>query len=278
MSSNTDTSSLRPWQKKLNEVIFGTETPAGKWFDIILLIVIVLSIIAVMLESVPSIREVYYDQLHTFEWIVTIIFTIEYFLRLICVRRPLKYVFSFYGLIDLLSTAPTYVGLFVSGTGSLRVLRSVRLLRVFRILKLGNFVADSQKLTRALKQSRNKIIVFLFVVVMMVVILGTIMYLIEGANPESGFTSIPRSIYWAIVTMTTVGYGDIAPITSLGQFVASVIMILGYAIIAVPTGIVTNDLMQASKNQPLNNNACTSCGKDGHMSDAKYCKFCGEKL
>lgn len=278
MSSNTDTSSLRPWQKKLNEVIFGTETPAGKWFDIILLIVIVLSIIAVMLESVPSIREKYYDQLHIFEWVVTIIFTVEYFLRLLCVRRPIKYIFSFYGLIDLISTLPTYIGLFVSGTSSLRVLRSVRLLRVFRILKLGSFVQDSQKLTRALKQSRNKIIVFLFVVVMMVIILGTIMYLIEGAYPESGFTSIPRSIYWAIVTLTTVGYGDIAPVTAIGQFVASVIMILGYAIIAVPTGIVTNDLMQANNQTQLNNKACTSCGKDGHASDAKHCKFCGEKL
>ena len=231
-----------------------------------------------MLESVPSIRDKYYDELHVIEWVVTVIFTIEYFLRLLCVRRPIKYIFSFYGLIDLVSTLPTYIGLFVSGTSSLRVLRSVRLLRVFRILKLGSFVQDSQKLTRALKQSRNKIIVFLFVVIMMVIILGTIMYLIEGAYPESGFTSIPRSIYWAIVTLTTVGYGDIAPVTALGQFVASVIMILGYAIIAVPTGIVTNDLLQAQNQAPLNNKACTSCGKDGHAVDANHCKFCGEKL
>ena len=276
MSELTDRNDLRPWQKKLNEVIFGTETPAGKWFDIILLIVIVFSVVVVMLESVPDIRDKHGDLLHTIEWVVTIIFTVEFFLRLICLKKPLKYIFSFYGIIDILSTAPTYIGIFVSGTGSLKVLRSIRLLRIFRILKLGNFVKDSQKLIRALRESRNKIIVFLFVVVMLVVILGTIMYLIE--HGEAGFTSIPRSIYWAVVTLTTVGYGDIAPATPLGQFVASVIMILGYAIIAVPTGIVTNDLMQSSRKENLNNKACDSCGIAAHDSDALFCKHCGGKL
>jgi len=276
MEKHRDTDSLRPWQKQLNEIIFGAETNAGKLFDIILLVIIVVSIVAVMLESVPSFRAKYADELWYTEWTVTILFTIEYILRLICVKKPLKYVFSFYGIIDFLSTAPTYVGLFVSGTNSLRILRSVRLLRVFRILKLGNFVQDSERLVMALKASRNKIIVFLFFVVMLVIILGTIMYMIEDA--ESGFSSIPRSVYWAIVTMTTVGYGDIAPATSLGQFVASVIMILGYAIIAVPTGIVTNDLMKTMKSPALNNRACDNCGKDGHDKDAKYCKICGGSL
>jgi voltage-gated potassium channel len=272
----TDKNDLSPWQKKLNEVIFGTETPAGKWFDIILLIVILISVVAVMLESVPEIRAKHGEFLHAIEWVVTIIFTVEFFLRLICIKKPFKYVFSFYGIIDILSTAPTYIGIFVSGTGSLKVLRSIRLLRIFRILKLGNFVKDSQKLINALRASRNKIIVFLFVVVMLVVILGTIMYLIE--HGEAGFTSIPRSIYWAVVTLTTVGYGDIAPATPLGQFVASVIMILGYAIIAVPTGIVTNDLMQSSKKENLNNKACDSCGIAAHEADALFCKHCGGKL
>lgn len=276
MEIHRNTESLKPWQKELNEIIFGSETRAGKTFDIVLLVIIVISIIAVMMESVPEYQDKYATELFYTEWIVTILFTIEYVLRLICVKKPLKYVFSFYGIIDLLSTAPTYVGIFVSGTGSLRVLRSIRLLRVFRILKLGNFVDDSEKLVMALRASKNKIIVFLFFVVMLVIILGTIMYMIEDAS--SGFSSIPRSIYWAIVTMTTVGYGDIAPATSLGQFVASVIMILGYSIIAVPTGIVTNDIMKSMKGPEMNNRACDGCGKDGHDKDAKFCKICGGEL
>lgn len=276
MTKNKENDSLKPWQKILNETIFGAETKAGKLFDIILLFTIVISIVAVMLESVPAIRAKYSTPLFYIEWTVTILFTIEYFLRLISVKKPFKYIFSFYGIIDFLSTAPSYIGLFVSGTNSLRILRSIRLLRVFRILKLGNFLEDSQRLILALKASRNKIIVFLFFVVMLVIILGTIMYMIE--DEASGFSSIPRSIYWAIVTMTTVGYGDIAPASPLGQFVASVIMILGYAIIAVPTGIVTNDLMKTMKSPALNNRACDNCGKNGHDKDAKYCKICGGPL
>lgn len=268
---------LRPWQKKMNEVIFGAETKGGRAFDIILLIIIVLSIIGVMLESVPSINgdEQYHTILIYFEWTVTVIFTVEYIARLLSVKRPLQYVFSFYGLIDLLSLIPTYLGIFYTGTSSLRVLRCIRLLRVFRILKLSQFVEDSNNLITALRNSRNKIIVFLMSVLMLVIILGTIMYLVE--DEAAGFTSIPRSIYWAIVTLTTVGYGDIAPATPLGQFIASIVMILGYAIIAVPTGIVTNELVRG--NQPnLSNVACSSCGKDGHDADADFCKHCGEEL
>lgn len=276
MNELEDKSNLKNWQRKLNEVIFGSESTAGKWFDIILLFVIVISVLAIMMDSIPSFHEKWAPELLVLEWTVTVIFTLEYFLRLICVGKPLKYVFSFYGLIDLLSMLPTYVGIFVSGTGSLRVLRSLRLIRIFRILKLSQFVEDSKKLTNALRQSRNKIIVFLFFIIMMVVILGTIMYLIEDG--EAGFTSIPKSIYWAVVTMTTVGYGDIAPATPFGQFVASVIMILGYAIIAVPTGIVTNDIIQSNKKKELKNDACSNCGKDGHDLDATYCNHCGHKL
>jgi voltage-gated potassium channel len=275
MASKKEESGLRPWQHKLNDVMFGAETPGGKWFDIILLVVIVLSIIGVMMESVPDIRAKYAFELTIFEWAVTIIFSIEYLARLLCVRRPLLYIFSFYGLIDLLSLLPTYLGLFITGTGPLRVLRCVRLLRLFRILKLSQFVEDSQKLTRALKGSRSKIIVFLFTVLMLVIILGTIMYLVE--DEAAGFTSIPRSIYWAIVTLTTVGYGDIAPITPLGQFIASIVMIMGYAIIAVPTGIVTNELITDSKKE-IANHACPNCSKDGHDEDASFCKHCGHQL
>ena len=284
----SDTSSLKPWQKKLNEITFGSETAAGRWFDIIILMIIVISIVAVMLESIPleTVKNDwgFSDQsvenwtwsLFIIEWAVTIIFTIEFIARILCVKKPLKYVFSFYGMIDLISLLPSYVGLYFTGTEPLRVLRSVRLLRVFRILKLSQFVEDSKGLTKALKSSKNKIVVFLMTVLTLVIILGTIMYLIEDAS--AGFTSIPRSIYWAVVTLTTVGYGDIAPVTALGQFIASIVMILGYAIIAVPTGIVTKELMTGDKSPKMSNSACSSCGKDGHESDAQHCKHCGEKL
>ena len=270
-----ETAELRPWQKKLNEVIFGSESFAGKAFDISLLVVILLSIVGIMLDSVPSIAVKYHDELYIFEWVVTIIFTIEYILRLICIKRPLSYVFSFYGIIDFLSIIPTYIGIFYTGTGVLRVLRSLRLLRIFKILKLSQFVQDSNNLLRALKASKNKIIVFLMTVLMLVIILGTIMYLIE--DEEAGFISIPESIYWAIVTLTTVGYGDIAPVTPLGQFIASVVMIMGYAIIAVPTGIVTTELVKESRKNTTNI-ACDNCGKEGHDMDATFCNHCGHKL
>lgn len=266
---------LRPWQRKMNDVIFGAETPAGKWFDITLLIIILISVIGVMLESVPEIRLKWGEELHYAEWGLTIIFTIEYIARLLCVKRPILYIFSFYGIIDLLSVLPTYLGLFFVGTGPLRVLRCIRLLRLFRILKLHQFVEDSERLMRAMKSSRSKIIVFLFSVLMLVIILGTIMYLVE--DHDSGFTSIPRSIYWAIVTLTTVGYGDIAPATPLGQFIASIVMILGYAIIAVPTGIVTNELIH-DKNNIVSNRACPNCSKNDHDEDADFCKYCGHEL
>ncbi len=271
-----DKSGLKTWRLKMHEIIYEADTFAGKLFDIILLILIVLSIIVVMLESVPDYRKEYAQLLHDLEWGFTILFTIEYFARIISINKPFKYIFSFYGIIDLLSIIPTYLGIFISGSRSLMVIRALRLMRVFRILKLGEFLNESQKLIDSLKASKQKIMVFLLSILTMVTILGTVMYLVE--SEDSGFTSIPRSIYWAIVTLTTVGYGDIAPVTSLGQFIASIVMILGYAIIAVPTGIVTNELIKKEKQSKISTQACPSCSKDGHDYDADYCKFCGEKL
>jgi voltage-gated potassium channel len=271
-----DKSGLKTWRLKMHEVIFEADTFAGKLFDIILLILIVLSIIVVMLESVPVYREKFSDILYDLEWGFTILFTVEYFARIVSINKPFKYIFSFYGVIDLLSIIPTYLGVFISGSRSLMVIRALRLMRIFRILKLGEFLNESQKLIDSLKASRQKIMVFLLSILTMVTILGTVMYLVE--SEESGFTSIPRSIYWAIVTLTTVGYGDIAPVTPLGQFIASIVMILGYAIIAVPTGIVTKEMLKHEMQSKVSTQACPSCSKDGHDIDAEYCKFCGEKL
>jgi voltage-gated potassium channel len=259
----------------MHEVIYEADTFAGKFFDIALLIGIVLSILVVMLESIPSFDIKYHKEFIIIEWIFTVFFTLEYVARFLCISKPFKYIFSFYGIIDLLSILPSYIGIFIGGSNSLMVVRSFRLMRIFRILKLGNFLKGSEVMIDSLKASRHKIAVFLLLILTMVSILGTLMYMVE--SPESGFTSIPRSIYWAIVTLTTVGYGDIAPITPLGQLIASVIMILGYAIIAVPTGIVTRELMNPNLKHK-NTQSCTSCAKEGHDSDAKHCKYCGEKL
>jgi voltage-gated potassium channel len=264
-----------PWRHKLHEVIFEADTPAGKRFDVALLWVIVISVLAVMLESVSEIRAEWGTELVFIEWTCTILFTIEYVARLLAVKKPMRYVFSFFGLVDLLSILPTYLGLVLRGSGSLIVVRILRLLRVFRVLKLIGFLEEARVLNKALKSSRRKIAVFLMTVVALVVILGTLMYIIE--TPESGFTSIPRSIYWAIVTLTTVGYGDIAPASPLGQFFAAVIMIMGYAIIAVPTGIVTTELAKGERISS-NTQACKSCGREGHSDDAEFCKFCGTHL
>ena len=227
-----------------------------------------------MLESVESISNVYGAELRYIEWSFTILFTLEYIARLMAIGKPIKYVFSFYGIIDLISIIPTYLGLFITGTHTLSVIRSIRLLRVFRILKLVRFISEAETLLKALKASRAKIVVFLFAVLSLTFILGTVMYLIE--TPESGFTSIPISIYWAIVTLTTVGYGDIAPQTVLGQTLASLIMIIGYAIIAVPTGIVGAQLAKTTPR--TNTQSCPQCSLEGHDNDAKYCKYCGGKL
>jgi voltage-gated potassium channel len=260
---------------KLHTIIFEADTKAGKLFDVILLWAILISIVVVMLESVTSISEAYNTEIKFIEWSFTVLFSIEYIARIIAVKKPLKYIFSFYGIIDLLSILPTFIGLFISGTHSLSVIRSIRLLRIFRILKLARYVKAAQTLNQALAASKNKIIVFLFAVLSLVIVLGTLMYLIE--TPEAGFTSIPRSIYWTIVTLTTVGYGDIAPQTILGQTLASIIMIIGYAIIAVPTGIVGAEYVKSDMKN-VNTQSCPSCSKEGHDQNAVFCKYCGEKL
>ena len=265
------------WKQKLHEVIYEADTSGGKLFDVILLIMILASIILVMLESVNYLNEKYASFFNISEWVITIIFTIEYFLRIISINKPQKYIFSFFGIVDFLSTIPKYLSILFVGTHALVALRALRLLRIFRILKLARFVGESNNLVKALKASRAKISVFLFAVLIVSIILGTVMYLIEG--PEHGFTSIPRSVYWCIVTLTTVGYGDISPETSLGQFIASIVMILGYGIIAVPTGIVSTEYAhQANNTVDLNTQSCGNCNESTHSDNAKFCHKCGKEL
>ncbi|MDE0722330.1 MAG: ion transporter [Flavobacteriales bacterium] len=259
--------------KRLHEVIFEADTPMGKLFDVILLIAILLSVGVVMLESVPEIGLEFAKPLRIAEYVFTVLFTIEYVLRLISVKKTWKYALSFYGIVDLLSILPTFVELLLPGVGSIRVIRIFRLLRVFRVLKLVGFLKEAGVLRMALWASRRKILVFMGAVLVLVTIMGTMVYLVEDA--ASGFTSIPRSIYWAIVTVTTVGYGDIAPITVLGQTIASIIMLIGYAIIAIPTGIIGAEIIKATK---TNTQACSNCNFDSHEDGAGYCNRCGEVL
>ncbi|WP_321368728.1 ion transporter [uncultured Desulfuromusa sp.] len=261
------------FRHRLHEIIFEADTPAGKLFDVVLIFSIVLSVIVVMLDSVAELNIQYGQFFLVLEWFFTIIFTVEYALRLSCIGRPSKYATSFYGIVDLLSILPSYVSLLLPSGKYFLVIRILRLLRVFRVLKLVQYVGESNYLQRALWASRRKISVFLLSVLLMMIIFGSVMYIVEGA--ENGFTSIPRSIYWAIVTMTTVGYGDISPQTSLGQAIASLVMILGYGIIAIPTGIVTAELT-FKKN--ISTQVCPECSAEGHDVNAKHCKFCGAEL
>lgn len=262
---------------KIHEIIFEADTPAGKWFDIALLVLILLSVVTVMLESVDSLNIQFSPLFRTIEWVVTILFTIEYGLRIYSVTRPWKYITSFYGVVDLLAIIPTYLSLLLVGSQYLITIRALRLLRIFRILKLGHMLRESNVLLIALRHSRNKVLIFLIAVFTVVIFVGSLMYLVEGHyNP--GYSSIPRSIYWAIVTITTVGYGDITPVTTLGQVLSAFLMITGYAIIAVPTGIVTMEISRAQKHLEVSTQACMACGKEGHAPDADYCKFCGAKL
>ena len=257
------------------KIIFEADTAAGKLFDVLLIINIMLSIIVVMLDSVDVIKNSYGELLKIAEWFFTIIFSIEYFLRIFCVKRPLMYIFSFYGIIDLLSIIPTFISLLIPQSRFLLVIRSLRLLRVFRVLKLAKYVGEADVIIKALSESRRKITVFLITIFTLVIILGSIMYVIEGG--ENGFSSIPKSIYWAVVTLTTVGYGDISPKTIIGQIVASVVMILGYGIIAVPTGIVTAE-MTKKNNRQFTTKSCRSCSAEGHDFHAQYCYHCGEDM
>lgn len=264
------------WRHRLHTVIFESDTRAGRIFDTALLAMILLSILVVMLDSIDYLNARYGELFFTLEWIFTILFTIEYILRLASVRKPLLYSLSLLGLIDLLSILPMYLSLFVSGGQSLLVLRALRLLRIFRIFRLTHFMSEMSFLNVAIRNSFKKIAIFMLFVLMVVIILGSLMYVIE--DKTNGFNSIPDSIYWAIVTITTVGYGDISPITPLGKLVASLIMLLGYGIIAVPTGIVTTEMAIAARSRKHKNEACPTCGREGHDYNADYCKYCGSKL
>lgn len=266
---------LTPWRERMHDVIFETDTPAGRAFDLALLLAIGLSVLAVILESVAGIRERYGVGLRAIEWIFTILFTAEYLLRLFSVRRPLRYAFSFFGVVDLLAILPTYLSLVIAGAQSLLVIRALRLLRIFRVLKIARHLSELSALVEAVRATRAKITVFLMVMMTLVLIMGSAMYVVEGK--ESGFTSIPRGIYWAIVTLTTVGYGDIAPRTVVGQAIAAAAMLLGYSMIIIPTGIFATELARVAA-RPGTGRTCPACLREGHDPDAIHCKQCGEKL
>jgi voltage-gated potassium channel len=259
----------------MREVIFEADTPSGKAFDVVLLVVIVVSVVLVMLESVRWVEADYRQWLRIAEWTITGLFTLEYVLRLYCVPHPLRYARSFFGIVDVLSVLPTYLSVLLPGTQSLLVIRALRLLRIFRVFKLARYLAETNVLVTALRSSVPKVVVFMGTLLVGVVIMGSVMYLIEGA--KGGFTSIPRAMYWAIVTMTTVGYGDIAPVTPLGQVVAAVAMLLGYSIIAVPTGIVSAEIVRAS-HRPHTTRVCPACFSEGHEEGARFCRDCGASL
>lgn len=265
----------RKLQNRIHEIIFEADTPAGKQFDVALLVLIVLSVVIVMLESVPSYVVKYRELFDVLEWVFTIIFTIEYALRLYSLRNPWRYAKSFYGIVDLLAVLPTYLAIFFSHSQYFAVIRALRLMRIFRIFKLGHFLREGEIIAQAMRASRARITVFLVFVLLLVTILGSIMYLVEGGSNEH-FPSIPQSIYWAIVTLTTVGYGDLVPKSDLGRFLSAIVMILGYAVIAVPTGIVSAELVKTDTS--TNTLSCQSCGSEGHDDDADYCKYCGENL
>jgi voltage-gated potassium channel len=272
MQKNYDQS----WRTKLHETIYEANTTAGKAFDVALLVFIIASIMVVMLDSIASYHEKYGRVFYILEWVFTGLFTIEYILRLISIKRPQQYVISSLGIIDLLAIIPSYLSIFFAGAQSLLVLRALRLLRIFRIFKLTHFLTEMEFLKTAIVSSLKKISIFMLAVFSAVIILGSVMYLVESG--ENGFNSIPDSIYWAIVTITTVGYGDISPVTPLGKLIASIIMFIGYGIIAVPTGIITTGIAMAVRSRKHGNESCPTCGREGHDADAKFCKYCGSVL
>lgn len=265
-----------PRRTRLHNIIYESNTPVGKAFDVALLILIIASIAVVMLDSIKIFNKQYGRFFYILEWTFTGLFTLEYILRLVSIKKPLLYVFSFLGLVDLLAIIPTYLSIFFIGAQSLLVLRALRLLRIFRIFKLSHFITEMQFLKIAIQGSLKKISIFMLLVLTMVIILGSIMYLVEKG--KNGFQSIPDSIYWAIVTITTVGYGDISPVTPLGKFIASIMMFIGYGIIAVPTGIVTTEMSLAARSRKEGHETCPGCGREGHDRDAVFCKYCASLL
>jgi len=263
------------FRERAHEIIFEADTPAGRAFDLASMVIILASVAAVILESVGSVREQFGTELRVTEWVLTVICSFEYVARLLAVQRPLRYATSFFGVVDLLSVLPSYLSLLLPGSQALLVVRSLRLLRIFRVLKLVHYLGEAQLIGTALRASSKKITVFLGAVLVVVLIMGAALYTVEG--PERGFTSIPRAMYWAIVTLTTVGYGDLYPRTDIGRFLASLVMIIGYGIIAVPTGIVTAELTAAMR-KPISTQGCPQCAAEGHDTDAAFCKYCGGKL
>jgi len=267
--------SVRQLRRHLHIIIFEADTPAGKAFDVALLCAIILSVIAVMLESVASIALAFGYELRLAEWIFTLLFTVEYALRIFCVERPSRYARSFFGIVDLLAILPSYLSLVIPGSQSLLVIRALRLLRIFRVFKLARFLREANVLLTALRSSSRKVVVFLGTVLVLVAILGSAMYIIEGE--ANGFDSIPLAMYWAVVTMTTVGYGDLTPQTPIGRLLATLVMVIGYGIIAIPTGIVTSEIIQAGR-KPVTTRHCPHCLTEGHEPEARYCKDCAEEL
>lgn len=273
---DSEESATPRWRRRLHEIVFESDTGAGRAFDLGLLVVILASVAVVLAESVPELRAAHGVLFRRLEWGFTALFTVEYLLRLASVRRPLAWARSFFGVVDLIAVLPSYLALVLPGAQTLLVLRALRLLRIFRILKLAAFLAEAALLRSALAASRRKIFIFLGTVLVLVLVLGSVIYLVEGE--AAGFVSIPRSMYWAVVTLTTVGYGDLAPQSGLGRFVASIVMLLGYSILAVPTGIFTGELLAAARRRAVSTQACPACGVDGHDNDARHCKHCGAKL
>jgi len=267
---------LAGWRLKLFTVIFESDTRAGRLFDVALIVLILLSVLAVILDSLPALPQGPREALYALEWVFTALFTLEYIARLSCIRRPLRYALSFYGAIDLLALLPTYLALLVPEVHALIDVRILRLLRVFRIFKLTAYLVEFQALGQALRASRRRILVFIAAVLLIVVVMGTLMYVVEG--PENGYTSIPVAIYWAITTMTTVGFGDITPKTELGRIIASCMMLVGWGTLAVPTGIVTAEMTARRMREQPPTRVCAACLSEGHASDARFCHYCGEPL
>jgi voltage-gated potassium channel len=277
MQDKTQPAQKTQWRDKGFKIIFEADTPAGKIFDICLLALIFISIGIVVLQSIPEFEKKYGPVLYVAEWCITLIFTLEYICRLLVVKKPLHYAFSFFGLVDILAIIPTYLSLVFPQSRALIVIRALRLLRVFRVFNLSQYVREGRSIVFAMKASARRILVFLIFVMVLSIILGTLVYVVESSYNER-FNSIPQSIYWSIVTITTVGYGDVFPITPLGKFLASLIMLLGYAIIAVPTGIVTVEMSKAATKDTHASRTCPGCSAEGHEPDAVYCRLCGHKL